>query len=117
MICSGLVPVPSSSPDFHRFRGRLTREGRMATISLSASSVAAIAASSVHGSRRIRTLSSNPDHNMLRGLADCVTSGRLRPVVDSVYPLADIASAHQAFERGGVVGKQAVEVTKVMSGE
>ncbi|WP_435882181.1 zinc-binding dehydrogenase [Streptomyces kronopolitis] len=42
---------------------------------------------------------------------------RLRPVVDSVYPLADIASAHQAFERGGVAGKQAVEVAKVMSGE
>ncbi|WP_435603503.1 hypothetical protein [Streptomyces sp. bgisy130] len=25
-----------------------------------------------------------------------------------MYPLTDIASAHQAFERGGVVGKQVV---------
>nr|WP_256338689.1 MULTISPECIES: zinc-binding dehydrogenase [unclassified Streptomyces] len=65
----------------------------------------------MHGARRIRTLSSNPDTAVLRDLADYVTSGALRPVVDSVYPLADIASAHQAFERGGVVGKQVVSVS------
>ncbi|WP_433859308.1 NAD(P)-dependent alcohol dehydrogenase [Streptomyces kronopolitis] len=105
------VILDTVGSDLHRFRGRLTRAGRMATISLSASSVAAIAASSVHGSRRIRTLSSNPDTDTLRALADHVTSGRLRPVVDSVYPLADIASAHRAFERGGVVGKQVVKMT------
>ncbi|MBL1098547.1 NAD(P)-dependent alcohol dehydrogenase [Streptomyces coffeae] len=97
--------------ELHGYRRRLTREGRMATIALSASSVAAIAASSVHGVRRIRTLSSNPDTVVLRDLATYVTSGGLRPVMDSVYPLADIAAAHQAFERGGVVGKQVVAVS------
>ncbi|MFE6743408.1 zinc-binding dehydrogenase [Streptomyces tubercidicus] len=40
-----------------------------------------------------------------------VAAGGLRPVVDSVYPLADIASAHRAFERGGVVGEQVVAVS------
>ncbi len=30
---------------------------------------------------------------------------------DGVDPLAGIASAHQAFERGGVVGKQGVAVS------
>ncbi|MFF1741680.1 zinc-binding dehydrogenase [Streptomyces mirabilis] len=45
-------------------------------------------------------------------LADHVTSGALRPVVNSVYPLADIATAHQAFERGGVVGKHVVAVSE-----
>ena len=48
---------------------------------------------------------------VLRDLADHVTSGALRPVVDSVYPLADIALAHQAFERGGVMGKHVVTVS------
>jgi NADPH:quinone reductase-like Zn-dependent oxidoreductase len=33
-------------------------------------------------------------------------------VIDSVYPLADIAAAHQAFERGGVVGKHVVTVPR-----
>ncbi|PBC84202.1 MULTISPECIES: NAD(P)-dependent alcohol dehydrogenase [unclassified Streptomyces] len=105
------VVLDTVGSELNSYRRRLTHDGRMATIALSASSMAAIAASSVHGARRIRTLSSNPDTAVLRNLADYVTSGALRPVVDSVYPLADIASAHQAFERGGVVGKQVVSVS------
>ncbi|MGX7760515.1 NAD(P)-dependent alcohol dehydrogenase [Streptomyces angustmyceticus] len=104
------VILDTVGSDLNAFRRRLTGRGRMATIALSASSVAAIAASSVHGARRIRTLSANPDTALLRDLADYVASGGLRPVVDSVYPLTDIAAAHQAFERGGVVGKQVVAV-------
>ncbi|WP_336054089.1 NAD(P)-dependent alcohol dehydrogenase [Streptomyces sp. CA2R101] len=105
------VVLDTVGSELNSYRRRLTHDGRMATIALSASSMAAIAASSVHGARRIRTLSSNPDTAVLRDLAGYVTSGALRPVVDSVYPLADIASAHQAFERGGVVGKQVVSVS------
>ena len=36
--------------------------------------------------------------------------GRLRPVVDRVYPLASIADAYARMERGGVFGKLVVEV-------
>src|SRR5204862_354159 len=73
--------------------------------------LAPIAASSVHGARRIRAFSANPDAALLRDLAGYVASGAVRPVVDSVYPLPDIVSAHQAFERGGVVGKQVITVS------
>jgi hypothetical protein len=76
----------------------------MVTVGLSGPALAAIAGSSVHGSRRIRTFSANPDSAVLDDLADHVTSGALRPVVHSVYPLTDIAVAHEAFERGGVTG-------------
>ncbi|MFE2431662.1 zinc-binding dehydrogenase [Streptomyces sp. NPDC059373] len=64
----------------------------------------------MYGSRRIRTVSANPDTAVLRDVADRVTSGALRPVANSVYPLADIATAHQAFDRGSVVGKHLVAV-------
>ncbi|MFF7230871.1 zinc-binding dehydrogenase [Streptomyces sioyaensis] len=104
------VILDTVGSELNSYRRRLTREGRMATIALSASSMAAIAASSVHGPRRIRTLSANPDTALLRDLADYVTSDGLRPVIDSVYPLADIASAHQAFGRGGAVGKRVIAV-------
>jgi NADPH:quinone reductase-like Zn-dependent oxidoreductase len=93
------------------FRGRLDRGGRMVTIALSGPAVAAIATSTVHGGRRIRAFSANPDAAVLRDLAGFVTAGTLRPVVAGVYPLADVAAAHQAFERGGVVGKHVVAVT------
>jgi NADPH:quinone reductase-like Zn-dependent oxidoreductase len=93
------------------YRGRLDRGGRMVTVALSGPAIAAIAASTVHGGRRIRTFSANPDAAVLRDLAGFVTAGHLRPVVAGVHPLADIAAAHQAFERGGVVGKHVVAVT------
>lgn len=56
--------------------------------------------------------SANPETALLRDLAGHVTSGALRPVIDNVYPLTDIAAAHQAFERGGVAGKHVVAVAE-----
>lgn len=94
------------------YRSRLGRNGRMVTVGLSGGTLAAIAASTVHGARRIRAFSANPDAALLRDVAGYVTTGALRPVVDSVYPLADIAAAHRAFERGGVVGKQVIAVAE-----
>jgi NADPH:quinone reductase-like Zn-dependent oxidoreductase len=104
------VILDTVGTELHCYRGRLTRTGRMVTVGLSGPALAAIAASSVHGSRRIRTFSANPDTAMLRDLAAHVASGALRPVIDGVHPLADAPAAHQAFERGGVVGKQVIEV-------
>ncbi|MFB7493119.1 NADP-dependent oxidoreductase [Streptomyces sp. NPDC056161] len=106
------VIVDTVGTELHCYRSRLAKGGRMVTVGLSSSALAAIAASSVHGSRRIRAFSANPKTPVLLDVADLVTSGALRPVVDSVYPLADIAAAHEAFERGGVVGKHVVTVPR-----
>ncbi|MFJ9783279.1 NADP-dependent oxidoreductase [Amycolatopsis sp. NPDC101161] len=105
------VIVDTVGSELHCYRGRLAKGGRMVTVGLSAPALAAIAASSVHGSRRIRTLSANPGSAVLDELADHVTAGALRPVVHRVYPLADIAAAHEAFERGGVLGKHVIAVS------
>ncbi|MEV5906342.1 NAD(P)-dependent alcohol dehydrogenase [Streptomyces sp. NBC_00015] len=105
------VIVDTVGSELHCYRSRLAKGGRMVTVGLSAGALAAIAASSVHGSRRIRTFSANPDSAVLRDLTGHVASGALRPVVDSVYPLADIAAAHTAFERGGAVGKHVIAVS------
>ncbi|MFE2609537.1 NAD(P)-dependent alcohol dehydrogenase [Streptomyces mirabilis] len=106
------VVVDTVGTELNCYRSRLAKGGRMVTVGLSAPALAAIAASSVYGARRVRTFSANPDATVLRALADHVTSGAVRPVVTSVYPLADIAAAHQAFERGGVVGKHVVAVSE-----
>ncbi|MGW2288168.1 NADP-dependent oxidoreductase [Streptomyces phaeochromogenes] len=105
------VIVDTVGTELNCYRSRLAAGGRMVTVGLSASALAAIAASTVYGSRRIRSFSANPDTAVLRDLADHVTSGALRPVIDSVHSLTDIAAAHEAFERGGAVGKHMVEVT------
>ena len=105
------VIVDMAGSELECYRRRLTKHGRMVTVGLSASALAAIGLSAVHGSRRIRAFSANPDSALLEDLAGYVTSGALRPVVSGVFPLADIAAAHQAFSRGGTLGKHVVAVS------
>jgi NADPH:quinone reductase-like Zn-dependent oxidoreductase len=105
------VILDTVGTELNCYRGRLDKGGRMVTVGLSASALAAVAASSVHGSRRIRTFSANPDSALLRAAAEYADSGALRPVIDTVHPLAEIAAAHQAFERGGALGKHVVAMT------
>ncbi|WP_103337137.1 NADP-dependent oxidoreductase [Amycolatopsis sp. CA-126428] len=105
------VILDTVGSELNCYRGRLAKGGRMVTVGLSAPALAAIAASAIHGSRRIRTFSANPGSAVLDDTAGHVTSGALRPVVHSVYPLADVAAAHQAFERGGVMGKHVLAVS------
>ena len=104
------VILDTVGSELHCYRSRLAKGGRMVTVGLSGPALAAIAASSIHGSRRIRTFSANPGSAVLGDLADHVTSGALRPIVHSVYPLTDIAAAHEAFENGGVIGKHVLAV-------
>ncbi len=57
-----------------------------------------------------RTFSADPDTALLHDLAGHVASGSLGPVESSVFPLADIASAQEAFSRGGILGKLVIDV-------
>jgi NADPH:quinone reductase-like Zn-dependent oxidoreductase len=104
------VIVDMVGSDLECYRRRLAKNGRMVTVGLTPSALAAIGLSTIHGARRIRAFSANPDTALLRDLAGYVDSGALRPVVNGVFPLADIAAAHQAFSRGGSFGKYVVEV-------
>ncbi|WP_216896666.1 quinone oxidoreductase family protein [Nocardia alni] len=104
------VILDTVGTELNCYRSRLAKGGRMVTVGLSAAAIAAVAASTIHGSRRIRTFSANPGPGVLNAVADYVTSGALRPMVHHVYPLTDIAAAHEAFERGGVLGKHVLAI-------
>jgi NADPH:quinone reductase-like Zn-dependent oxidoreductase len=105
------VIVDTVGTDLAKYRRRLTPGGRMVTVGLSGPAIAAIAASVVHGPRRIRAFSANPHTAQLNDVAEQAASGALRPVVDGVYPLDDIASSHRAFDKGGALGRQIVTIT------
>jgi len=51
-----------------------------------------------------------PDPHGLKYLHDLVEAGKLRPVVQRVYPLDALADAHREIEAGHVVGKLVVRV-------
>src|SRR5690606_15841363 len=102
------------------FRRLLNPGGRMVTIAFDltrpARSLAYLAAGTVHGRSRVRFFSGNPGRADFDDLARHVAEGKLRPAVDTVFPLEETAAAHRALEAGGVRGKYVVRVAKGVRG-
>ncbi len=96
------------------FRRLLTPHGRMVGISFDPDHLLRTAGyllvNSLHRTRWTRFFSGNPKAPLLAELGRLVTAGALRPLVDRVFPLSDLAGAHRALENGGVRGKIVVEV-------
>lgn len=97
------------------FRRLLTPRGRLVTIALDlgrpARSLAYIGANALRRRRWVRFFPSDPTAPLLAELGRWVTAGAIRPQVDRVFPLAEIAAAHSALERGGVRGKIVVDLS------
>ncbi|WNC00426.1 NAD(P)-dependent alcohol dehydrogenase [Streptomyces sp. CGMCC 4.7035] len=96
------------------YRRLLAPGGRMVAIAFDLenllTSVSYLLGSSVHGSRRVRFFSGNPGHELFAELTRYAQNGDIRPVVDTVHPLASIAAAHRALEAGGVRGKHVIQI-------
>ena len=67
--------------------------------------------SKIYGSKRVNFFSAAPMRDTMETLTDYVDKGALRPIVDSVYPLEDIALAHASVEAGGGRGKRVLRHT------
>ena len=106
------VVLDTVGTELHAFHRLLAPTGRMVAITIrSIGAALTIAASSALGRRRIRFFSGNPATAHFADLTRYVEDGAVRPVVDTVHPLADIAAAHRALEAGGVRGKHVVRIT------
>lgn len=100
------VIVDTAGRGMLEYRRRLNRHGRMVAINFgSGQALASIGMSTVFGPRRIRTFRGYPDRQLLGDVAQYLESGAIRPVVDTVYPLADIAEAHRALSAPRGPGK------------
>ena len=108
------VVLDTAGTDLRTVRRILKPGGRMVTVALGltrpAASLGYIAASAVHGRGRVRFFSGKPQRALLDDLARQVTEGKLRPAVDTVFPLEETAAAHRALEAGGVRGEYMVRV-------
>jgi NADPH:quinone reductase-like Zn-dependent oxidoreductase len=99
---------------FRECLGVLSQGGRFVTTHPRPASVAAVVGSWLLAllgyRRRAEVLMVRPRGTDLTYLAGLAEQGKLRPVVDSVVPLASLAAAHQRSETGGVGGKLVVRV-------
>ncbi|HKG55794.1 MAG TPA: NAD(P)-dependent alcohol dehydrogenase, partial [Candidatus Limnocylindrales bacterium] len=62
------------------------------------------------GTRRIEPFLAKPNRDDLVVLRDLAESGALRPVIDSTYPLSDVADAIRRVESGQACGKVVITV-------
>ncbi|MEV0280545.1 NAD(P)-dependent alcohol dehydrogenase [Streptomyces sp. NPDC050610] len=108
------VIMDTAGTEHPAFRRLLAPGGRMVAIAFDMAnplpSIAYLLASALHGSRRVRFFSGNPRHELFAELTRYAENGDVRPVVDTVHPLASIAAAHRALEAGGVRGKHIIEI-------
>jgi NADPH:quinone reductase-like Zn-dependent oxidoreductase len=107
------VVVDPVSRGMRPYRRLLAPAGRMAAMAIgSPGDLAYLLASRVHGGRRVRFVQSPPTPELLTTLAGYVDSKSIIPVVDSVYPLDDIAAAHRSLEKSGGFGKRVIEIAR-----
>ncbi|MEU7852119.1 NAD(P)-dependent alcohol dehydrogenase, partial [Micromonospora parva] len=93
------------------YRHLLAPGGRMAAMAIgSPADIAYLVASRIHGGRRVRFIQSPATGTLLTSLAEYVDNKSVLPVVDSVYPLEDIATAHRSMEKSGGFGKRVIQM-------
>ncbi|BCJ55415.1 oxidoreductase [Actinoplanes sp. NBRC 14428] len=101
--------------DLPAFRRMLSRDGRMIALALDparlARNVLFLARGALGRSRRVVSFSNDPDRGTLAELTRYVDAGAVRPVVDTVLPMAGTAEAHRRIEAGGVRGRYVIDVT------
>ena len=100
--------------DLPSFRRLLTRDGRLLALALDTDHLvrtfAFLARGTIAPSRKVVSFSNDPAAGQLEALARYVEKGAIRPVVDEVFAMDDIAEAHRRVEAGGVRGKIVIRV-------
>ncbi|MBH1933186.1 NADP-dependent oxidoreductase [Streptomyces sp. AV19] len=84
-------------------------------VALASPAEARLAAEAEAAGRRAVFMAVEADHAGMREIAALAEDGRLRPVVDAVFPLDEAAAAHEAIATGRTSGK--IVLTVVEEGE
>lgn len=108
------VIVDVVGTDLGAYQARLARRGRLIALAFDpdhiVTSMLGTGLRAAARPRRVKLFSNDPSADRIAELARSVEAGDVRPVTDTVFPLADIAEAHRRLERGGVRGKFVIEV-------
>ncbi|THJ75430.1 NAD(P)-dependent alcohol dehydrogenase [Candidatus Frankia alpina] len=110
------VIVDVVGTDLGAYRARLTRRGRMIALAFDPdriiTSMVSTGLQAAASPRRIKLFSNNPSADRIAEFAQSVEAGSIRPVIDAVFPMADIAQAHRRLEAGGVRGKYLIDMQR-----
>ncbi len=100
-----------SKSSFHECRRILKPEGHYIATLPSIESVGMTMISKFQ-KQSCHVVLARPDGDILKSLGALASDGKLRTVVDTVFPLNEVAAAHRKSEGGHVVGKVVLHVAK-----
>ncbi|NUP02020.1 MAG: NAD(P)-dependent alcohol dehydrogenase [Nonomuraea sp.] len=102
--------------DLGAYQARLTRRGRMVALAFDQdrilTSMATTGLRAALSPRRVKLFSNDPSPERIAELTASAEAGGVRPVIDTVYPIGDVAEAHRRLESGGVRGKLVVDMRR-----
>jgi NADPH:quinone reductase-like Zn-dependent oxidoreductase len=108
------VVLDTVGTDLRAYRNLLTPAGRMVAVALDINhitrSISYLLAAKSLSPRRVHFFSGNPTTALFADLTHLTDSGAINPVVDKVFPLADIAKAHETLETTSVKGKLVIQI-------
>jgi NADPH:quinone reductase-like Zn-dependent oxidoreductase len=103
------VILDAVGTDMGSYRRLLTRSGRIVELAFDEdhllSSFASVGWNMATKPRKVKAFSNNPSTERIAELTGYVESGAIRPVIDTVYPIASVAEAHRHLEAGGMRGR------------
>ncbi|MDT0616444.1 NAD(P)-dependent alcohol dehydrogenase [Streptomyces lancefieldiae] len=110
------VIVDVVGTDLGSYRARLARRGRMVALAFDTDRIfTSILGSGLRAAvapRRFKLFSNNPSADRIAELTRFTEAGSIRPVIDSIFPVADVAEAHRRLEAGGVRGKYVIDMER-----
>lgn len=98
------------------YQARLTRRGRMVALAFDPDrmigSMLGTGLRAALRPRKIKLFSNDPSAGRIAELTASAEAGHVRPVIDTIFPMAEVAEAHRRLEAGGVRGKYVIDVQR-----
>lgn len=93
--------------EFHR---NLKKNGRLVTVDVAGA--LNLLPSMIYGKHRTRLAIAYATKERLDFLAKLVEANKIKPMMDSVYPMEDIVEAHRRAEMSGILGKVVISISQ-----
>jgi NADPH:quinone reductase-like Zn-dependent oxidoreductase len=87
-----------------------TKSGKLRFFSTAMAGVAGGSVRAMAGGKRLVRVSVKPRGGELEKISELIEAGKLRPVIEKIFPLEEIAEAHRLSEAGHVRGKLVITV-------
>ncbi len=111
------VIVDVVGTDLGAYQSRLTHRGRLIALAFDpdrvVSSMLSTGLRAATTPRRIKMFSNNPPVERIAELTRAAEAGTIRPMIDTVFPMHDIAAVHHRLETGGVRGKHVINMQRL----